>query len=119
MALAIKTMIVRGAPAIGVAAAYGMYLGAREIETEDREQFLTQLEAVAQKLRETRPTAVNLFWAIERMIKTARQTIGSVDYIKATLLETAKTINAEDIQTCLDIGEHGLAALPETPTASC
>ncbi len=117
MALAIKTMIVRGAPAIGVAAAYGMYLGAREIETEDREQFLTQLEAVAQKLRETRPTAVNLFWAIERMIKTARQTIGSVDYIKATLLETAKTINAEDIQTCLDIGEHGLAALPETPTA--
>jgi methylthioribose-1-phosphate isomerase len=117
MALAIKTMIVRGAPAIGVAAAYGMYLGAREIETEDRERFLTHLERVAQKLRETRPTAVNLFWAIERMIKTARQTVGSVDYLKATLLETAQIINAEDIQTCLAIGENGLAALPETPTA--
>jgi methylthioribose-1-phosphate isomerase len=117
MALAIKTMIVRGAPAIGVAAAYGMYLGAREIETEDREQLLTQLETVAQKLRETRPTAVNLFWAIDRMMKAARQTVGSVDYIKETLLETAKTINAEDIQTCLAIGEYGLAALPETPTA--
>lgn len=117
MALAIKTMIVRGAPAIGVAAAYGMYLGAREIETEDRERFLAQLERVAQKLRETRPTAVNLFWAIERMIKTARQTIGSVDYIKETLLNTAQAINAEDIQTCLAIGEHGLSALPETPTA--
>lgn len=117
MALAIKTMIVRGAPAIGVAAAYGMYLGAREIETEDREQFLTHLESVAQKLRETRPTAVNLFWAIERMMKTARQTVGNVDYIKETLLETAQMINAEDIQTCLAIGENGLVALPETPTA--
>lgn len=117
MALAIKTMIVRGAPAIGVAAAYGVYLGAREIETEDREQFLAQLEPVAQKLRETRPTAVNLFWAIERMMKTARRTVGGVDYIKKTLLETAQAINAEDIQTCLAIGEHGLSALPESPTA--
>lgn len=115
MVLAIKTMIVRGAPAIGVAAAYGMYLGAREIETEDREQFLSQMEPVSQKLRETRPTAVNLFWAIERMLKTARQTVGNVDYIKQTLLTTAQTINAEDIQTCLAIGEHGLNALPETP----
>ncbi len=61
MAQAIKTMIVRGAPAIGVAAAYGMYLGAREIETDNVEQFLNQLEKIAQLLRQTRPTAVNLF----------------------------------------------------------
>ena len=64
MARAIKTMIVRGAPAIGVAAAYGMYLGAREIQTDDRDAFLKQLEDIAQMLRQTRPTAVNLFWAI-------------------------------------------------------
>lgn len=116
MATAIKTMIVRGAPAIGVAAAYGMYLGAREITTKDREQFLTQLEKVAQKLRETRPTAVNLFWAIDRMLKTARQTVGTVDYIKEVLLKTAQVINADDIETCQAIGEHGLKALPEAPT---
>ena len=68
MAEAIKTMIVRGAPAIGVAAGYGMYLGARDITTSDREEFLQQLEAIAKILRSTRPTAVNLFWAISRMV---------------------------------------------------
>jgi methylthioribose-1-phosphate isomerase len=115
MATAIKTMIVRGAPAIGVAAAYGMYLGAREIRTSERETFLLKLETVAQKLRETRPTAVNLFWAIERMLKTARQTVGSVDYIKQVLLSAAQAINAEDIATCEAIGEQGLQALPQTP----
>lgn len=115
MAHAIKTMIVRGAPAIGVAAAYGMYLGAREIQTSDRERFLTQLDQVAQKLRTTRPTAVNLFWAIDYMVKTARQTLGSVDYLKQVLLTTAQQLNTEDIQTCQAIGDHGLAALPQTP----
>jgi methylthioribose-1-phosphate isomerase len=115
MARAIKTMIVRGAPAIGVAAAYGVYLGAREIETNDRTQFLSQLEAIAQTLRETRPTAVNLFWAIDRMMKTARQTIGPVDHLRQVLLEQAQTIQVEDLQTCESIGMHGLAALPLTP----
>jgi methylthioribose-1-phosphate isomerase len=105
MAVAIKTMIVRGAPAIGVAAAYGIYLGAREIKTDDRPLFLSNLEEVAQKLRATRPTAVNLFWAIERMMKTARQTIGTLDQIKQVLLETAQAINAEDIETCQAIGD--------------
>ncbi len=115
MAQAIKTMIVRGAPAIGVAAAYGMYLGARDIETSDRDSFLTQLDEVAKTLRATRPTAVNLFWAIERMLKTARQTLGTVDYLKEVLLETAKTINADDIETCKAIGDHGLSVLPSVP----
>ncbi|MEZ2250896.1 S-methyl-5-thioribose-1-phosphate isomerase [Microcoleus sp.] len=115
MAEAIKTMIVRGAPAIGVAAAYGMYLGAREIETGDRTEFLAKLEKVGDLLRSTRPTAVNLFWAISRMLKTADRAIGSVEHIQKTLLEMAKTIQAEDLQTCKDIGDQGLAALPATP----
>jgi methylthioribose-1-phosphate isomerase len=115
MVLAIKTMIVRGAPAIGVAAAYGMYLGAREIHTDNRDPFLSQLEGVAQKLRATRPTAVNLFWAIERMLKTARQTVGPVEHIKQVLLKTAQAINAEDLATCQAIGDHGLSVLPEQP----
>lgn len=115
MAWAIETMIVRGAPAIGVAAAYGVYLGARDIEASDRAQFLTELEKVAQRLRATRPTAVNLFWAIDRMMKTAHQTLGPVEHLKATLLDTARKINADDIQTCQQIGDFGLQALPATP----
>jgi methylthioribose-1-phosphate isomerase len=117
MALAIKTMIVRGAPAIGVAAAYGIYLGAREIQTNDRTQFLSQLEAIANTLRATRPTAVNLFWAIDRMMKTARQTVGTVDYLRSVLLATAEALCAEDIKTCEAIGDQGLLALPSSPKA--
>lgn len=119
MAQAIKTMIVRGAPAIGVAAAYGMYLGAREIQTGDRETFLSQLESVAQQLRQTRPTAVNLFWAIARMLKTAYETLGSVEQLKASLLKTAQTIQLEDLQTCQAIGDRGLEVLPKNPQQLC
>ena len=115
MAEAIKTMIVRGAPAIGVAAAYGMYLGARDIDTQTRKIFLSQLEEVAQTLRQTRPTAVNLFWAISRMLKTAYETMGTVAEIKSNLLETAQQIQLEDLQTCQSIGDRGLATLPEKP----
>ncbi|MBD2022502.1 S-methyl-5-thioribose-1-phosphate isomerase [Leptolyngbya sp. FACHB-36] len=115
MAWAIETMVVRGAPAIGVAAAYGVYLGAREIQTTDRDTFLTQLEEVAKRLRSTRPTAVNLFWAIDRMTKTAHQTLGPVEHLKTVLLETAQAINANDIRTCQQIGDYGLAALPSKP----
>ncbi|MBP0017307.1 MAG: S-methyl-5-thioribose-1-phosphate isomerase [Cyanobacteria bacterium SBLK] len=115
MATAIKTMIVRGAPAIGVAAGYGMYLGAREIQSSDRETFLAELEEVAQKLRQTRPTAVNLFWAIARQLETAKATSGSVEDVKTALLETAKTIQSEDLQTCQEIGDNGLKVLPKTP----
>ncbi len=115
MAQAIKTMIVRGAPAIGIAAAYGMYLGAREIETNERHEFLQQLENVASLLRSTRPTAVNLFWAISRMLKAAYETMGTVEEIRETLLQTAQTINNEDLQTCLAIGDNGLKILPAYP----
>ncbi|MCP2727966.1 S-methyl-5-thioribose-1-phosphate isomerase [Limnofasciculus baicalensis] len=119
MATAITTMIVRGAPAIGVAAAYGMYLGARDIETEDSETFFQELEKVAQLLRQTRPTAVNLFWAIARILKAASETIGSVAEIKEALLETAKAIQLEDLQTCHAIGDRGLEALPANPDKLC
>lgn len=115
MARAIKTMIVRGAPAIGVSAAYGMYLGAKEIAVTDRNEFLKQLEEIAVMLRQTRPTAVNLFWAIERMLKVANQTNGSVEKIQTVLLETAKNIHTEDLQTCQAIGDRGLEVLPTTP----
>jgi methylthioribose-1-phosphate isomerase len=116
MAVAIRNMIVRGAPAIGIAAAYGMYLGTREIDTSSREDFLKKLEQVAHVLRQTRPTAVNLFWTIARMLKTAYETIGSVEELKATLLKTAQEIQLEDLQTCQAIGDNGLSVLPVEPT---
>ena len=114
MAQAIKTMIVRGAPAIGVAAAYGMYLGARDSQYSDRPQFLEELESTAQLLRGTRPTAVNLFWAISRMLKTAYETLGTLEEIKQALLETAQQIQQEDLKTCQQIGDNGLLVLPST-----
>lgn len=115
MARAIETMIVRGAPAIGVAAAYGMVLGAREIQTDNRAEFLDHLTKIAERLAHTRPTAVNLFWAIERMLNTARESSAAVTEIQQILLETAEIIQKEDVQTCLAIGEHGLSALPRDP----
>jgi methylthioribose-1-phosphate isomerase len=119
MERAIKTMIVRGAPAIGVAAAYGMYLGAREIPNTERNSFLIQLEEVAQRLRKTRPTAVNLSWAISRMLKTAYETIGTIKEIQETLLATAQAIQVEDLETCQAIGNRGLEAMPTTPEKLC
>ncbi len=119
MATAIQTMIVRGAPAIGVAAAYGMYLGSREIETSDRDQFLQELGRIGQILGATRPTAVNLFWAIARMEKTARQTLGTVAQIQDQLLQTAHDIARSDLQTCEAIGQHGLEILPTEPQQVC
>jgi methylthioribose-1-phosphate isomerase len=115
IARAISTMIVRGAPAIGIAAAYGMYLGARDLQTDDRDRFLAELEEVGRILGNTRPTAVNLFWAIERMLETARNAPGSVAEIRQTLLSEARAIQAEDLGTCQEIGDRGLAVLPKTP----
>ncbi|RMF26771.1 MAG: S-methyl-5-thioribose-1-phosphate isomerase [Cyanobacteria bacterium J083] len=115
MAQAIRTMIVRGAPAIGVAAAYGMYLGAREINSLEKKAFFLELEKVAQLLRQTRPTAVNLFWAISRMLKTAYETVGEISDILDALLQTAQAIQQEDLQTCQAIGKNGLEVLPQQP----
>jgi methylthioribose-1-phosphate isomerase len=115
MAEAIKTMIVRGAPAIGVAAAYGVYLGARDIYTEEVGEFLPLLENVAEELRHTRPTAVNLFWAIREMLKTAYGSGDNVATIKQQLLMTAQAIQEQDLYTCQQIGDRGLAVLPSSP----
>jgi methylthioribose-1-phosphate isomerase len=115
MAMAIKTMIVRGAPAIGVAAAFGLCLGAQEIRTTDRAEFLTQLEAIAVTLRATRPTAVNLFWAIDRMMQAAQQGPADLTAMRALLQTTAQQISDDDVATCKAIGDHGVTALPTTP----
>lgn len=110
VAEAIRGMRVRGAPAIGATAAYGLVLGAREIRTDRREVFLSHLDAVAQVLLATRPTGVNLRWAIERMLAVpTRMPSSSVSDLQAALLREADAIAAQDAQTNRAIGEHGAA----------
>jgi len=93
--LAIKEMRIRGAPAIGVAAAYGIALWASVIETMNKDEFLTQLNQVIQNFADSRPTAVNLFQATRRMQKAARG--DSVAEIKKSLIDEAKRIHKEEI----------------------
>jgi len=91
---AIKEMRIRGAPGIGIAAAYGMALGAQGIEAKSKEEFLKELDSVAQTLAATRPTARNLFWALERMNRAAQAS--DVAQIKAALLNEARKIEREN-----------------------
>lgn len=109
---AIYLLQVRGAPAIGVAAAYGFYLAAKEIGTADYPVFLTRLEQAKEYLNSARPTAVNLSWALKRMYRVARcsEALG-VAGAKQCLLREARAIQAEDIETCRQIGEYGLSLL--------
>jgi methylthioribose-1-phosphate isomerase len=95
LALAIRQMKVRGAPAIGIAAAYGIALGAQSIKTSDKDEFIVQLEQIMQALAQTRPTAVNLFWAVSRMRQAA--TGRSVPEATRALLHEAKRIHQEEI----------------------
>ncbi len=115
IANAIKTMVVRGAPAIGVATAYGMYLGARAIQTPELGKFLARLEFIADELRQTRPTAVNLFWAIDQMLNLAYTSGENVEEVKQKMLALAHRIRELDLETCQAIAENGLAILPKNP----
>jgi methylthioribose-1-phosphate isomerase len=92
---AIKGMKVRGAPAIGVAAAYGIALGAQDIKAETKAEFLSQFDKILQSFVESRPTAVNLFRAINRMKKVAEKA-GETPKIKQALIDEAKKIHAEE-----------------------
>ena len=94
LAAAIKDMRVRGAPAIGVAAAYGVALGASQIEAASKDEFLSQLKVVSDRLAATRPTAVNLFWALERMDMVAAAG-NDVENIKKALVVEAQRIDTD------------------------
>ena len=114
VAHAIKTMIIRGAPAIGVAAAMGVALGVQHAETEGLDD---KFEEICSVLAATRPTAVNLFWAIDRM----RQVYHSVrtqplDLIQARLIEECKRVYLEDIAINQAIGQHGADLIPDGKT---
>ncbi len=105
---AIKDMVVRGAPAIGVAAAMGVALGALKIKAKDYASFKKEFNKVADLLASTRPTAVNLFWGIERMKRVAEENKAlPIEKLKARLVAEAQEIHREDIEINRSIGAHG------------
>lgn len=110
---AIRALKVRGAPALGVAAAYGLYLAAKEIKTEVGSEFLSRLQSAAAYLNSSRPTAVNLSWALRRMLTVAETASRSANVLEVQkrLLAEAQKIQQEDIEICRRIGEYGLQLL--------
>jgi methylthioribose-1-phosphate isomerase len=110
---AIRTLQVRGAPLIGIAAAMGLVAGLRKVRRGGRDAFLAQLRTAAAALAETRPTAINLRWALTRMIATAEQTPGDAAALWERLRVEATAIWEEDRAMCRRIGEAGLSLVPD------
>jgi methylthioribose-1-phosphate isomerase len=116
VAKAIKTMVIRGAPAIGVCAAMGLALGAARSKATGTKQFTTEFQRNCDLLAETRPTAVNLFWAIERMKRSFSDGAlagESVEQLQARLRVEADRIHDEDVASCRAIGVHGATLVPD------
>src|SRR6266850_2282275 len=115
VARAIRTMVIRGAPAIGVAAAMGIALGMRKSKATGTQKFAADFHKVCELMAGTRPTAVNLFWAIERMKRTfaaAAHAGESVDQIKDRLDAEASAIHDEDVASCRALGAFGADVVP-------
>ena len=111
---AIKTLMVRGAPAIGIAGAMGVVLGIKEIQAKDADAFLKELKRVTTHLGSSRPTAVNLFWGLARMERVAQENKSkSVQEIKEILLQEAIKIENEDKAICRQIGENGAGLIKD------
>jgi len=115
VARAIKTMVIRGAPAIGVAAAMGIALGMRNSKATGTQKFAAEFYKICELMAGTRPTAVNLFWAIDRMKRafaSAANAGESVDQIKDRLDLEAQAIHDEDVASCRAMGVFGAAVVP-------
>jgi len=110
---AIRQLQVRGAPLIGIAAAMGLVAGMREQRTAARAEYLSRLKELASLLGAARPTAVNLRWALDRMLRVAEVTSGGGAELWERLRVEATTIWEEDRAMCRKIGEHGLTILPD------
>jgi methylthioribose-1-phosphate isomerase len=109
----IRNMVVRGAPAIGVAAAMGIALGVQQSRASDIADLSTDFDRICHVMGKTRPTAVNLFWAIRRMREAFNQLrAGPLDQIKQGLIEEAQRMHAEDITANRAMGRHGAILMP-------
>jgi len=117
MAEAIRALRVRGAPLLGIAGAMGLVLALDAAEaTGGRDAALEAVERAARVLRATRPTAVNLGWALDRMLARARAVEGGRDALRDALVAEATAIHDEDRAMCARIGEHGAALVPDGAT---
>src|SRR5579872_4336311 len=119
VARAIKTMVIRGAPAIGVAAAMGIALGIRKSRATGTQKLAAEFYRICELMAATRPTAVNLFWAIERMKRAFAKAVeegDSVDQIKDRLDREAQMIHDEDVASCRAMGRSGRRSCRRTRT---
>jgi len=116
VALAITEMKLRGAPLIGVAAAYGLALTAYHSKAESRETLMKELEASAAVLRKTRPTAVNLFWAIDRVMKKAQESLGTKEALAKAVVAEAQRMADEDVEVNRRMGKHGATLIEDGDT---
>lgn len=110
---AIRRMVVRGAPAIGVAAAMGVAVAAQNSKASTRESLLKEIDRAAAGLRSTRPTAVNLFWGIDRVVKAAKGQAGGVDNVVRATVSTAVEMAEEDVEANRRLGKAGEVLLDD------
>jgi len=111
VAKSIKEMNIRGAPAIGVAAAMGLALVAYYSKTETKEELLEELKKASRDLLETRPTAVNLEWGLKKINDLASKFEGGIDSLKKSIIEEAKRMGDEDVEINKRMGNHGSVLL--------
>lgn len=117
VAISIREMYIRGAPAIGAAAAFGMVLAARQSQATDRAGLLRDLEQAAEVLQATRPTAVNLFWGIQRTLRIATdEEIEHIDDIRQAILDEAQRLADEDVEINKRMARNGAALVKEGAT---
>lgn len=116
IAEAIRSMVIRGAPAIGAAGAFGMALAGFQSPSADLEQLIKDLDAAYQILNASRPTAVNLKWGLDRMIHFARSFKGSANDLRNALLDKAQQIADEDVAINKKIAEYGAALIEDGET---
>ena len=123
MAEAIRSMVIRGAPAIGVAAAMGVALGVKNSPATTVAELRAEFEVIAETISRTRPTAVNLFWAVDRMRRVFEELLAGplpdaekLAAVKSRLVEEAQGVLAEDVAINRAMGRHGAALLPDAGT---
>jgi methylthioribose-1-phosphate isomerase len=112
---AIRTLVVRGAPAIGVSGAFGLALAALQSNAKEKDQLIQDLEIAKKILFETRPTAVNLAWGLEKIMSVTKAG-ETVDQIRTSVIETAKQMAEDDVQINMSIGKNGSELFNESDT---
>ena len=117
IAEAIQTLKIRGAPAIGIAGAYGLVLAANQYGGDNLDEFTAQIQDAAKLLISTRPTAVNLGWAIKKLLNKVKESpLNEINEIRSLLLREANSILEEDHISCKKMGQYGARLLPDSAT---